>query len=176
MSLPQSGMRMGGVRLQGRPDLCLYVREQCSKECLEGFRFCTLSCTSESVAAFDFSWDRDPTENLVNPKTSSPEFTCTYPHPTSPHTFFHTISGESEASRSAGPWITRQSLWGRPLFQTGRGWAGGPSVAAGSASLSKGSLKASQDKGCPLRTLHRQYGLKTGLSSANWGRMGSQCV
>ena len=69
---------MGGVRLQGRPDLCLYVREQCSKECLEGFRFCTLSCTSESVAAFDFSWDRDPTENLVNPKTSSPEFTCTY--------------------------------------------------------------------------------------------------
>ena len=26
--------------------------------------------------------------------------------------FFHTISGESEASRRAGPWITRQSLWG----------------------------------------------------------------
>lgn len=65
---------MGGARLQGRPDLCLYVREQCSKEWLERFRFCMMSCTSESVAVFDFSWDRDPTENLVDPKTSSPEF------------------------------------------------------------------------------------------------------
>lgn len=173
---------MGGVRLQGRPDLCLYVREQCSKEWLEGFRFCTMSCTSESVAAFDFSWDKVPTENMVNPKTSSPEFTCTYilvyAPPTPPvHTHFSIQSrGNPRPPEAQGPGSLGKACGGRPLFQTGRGWAGGPLVAAGSASLSKGSLKASQDKGCPLRMLHRQEGLKTGLSSANWGRMGSQCV
>lgn len=89
---------MGGVRLQGSPDLCLYVREQCSKEWLEGFRFCMMSCTSKSVAVFDFSWDRDPTENLVNPKTSSPEFAYTHtsyarlPHQ-STHVFPYNLRG-----------------------------------------------------------------------------------
>ena len=172
---------MGGVRLPGRPDLCLYVREQCSKKWLEGFRFCMMPCTSESVAVFDFSWDRDPTENLVNPKTSSPEFAyihtciCT---PTPPvHTCFSIQSpGNLRLPEEQGLGSLGKALSGRPLFLTGRGWAGGPSVAVGSASLCKGSLKVSQDKECPLRKFHRQEGLKTGLSSANWERMGSQCV